>query len=194
VNFPHSARFPNPPRYPFTGVDHHWKDHLFATSGATVQLWDTSRSECLQSFEWGADTVTSVRFNPAQHSLLCCLSADRGVTMYDVNSGSALQKMTMQTRANAACWNPMVWFAMPGYPLRASRLRPPHWLRGGARPAVGRLGLRLWDPSLARRSCPARLCGREHGIPGAELTSHNPCNPIHLTPGARAVACSPAPP
>eukprot|EP00967_Tisochrysis_lutea_P020031 scaffold22784_cov34-Tisochrysis_lutea.AAC.7 len=81
---------------------------MFATSGATVQLWDTSRSEALQSFEWGADTVTSVRFNPAQHSLLCCLSADRGVTMYDVNSGSALQKMTMQTRANAACWNPMV--------------------------------------------------------------------------------------
>lgn len=80
---------------------------MFATSGATVQLWDTSRSEALQSFEWGADTVTSVRFNPAQHSLLCCLSADRGVTMYDVNSGSALQKMTMQTRANAACWNPM---------------------------------------------------------------------------------------
>mmetsp|Transcript_6835 Transcript_6835/g.22589 ORF Transcript_6835/g.22589 Transcript_6835/m.22589 type:complete len:446 (+) Transcript_6835:85-1422(+) len=94
-------------RYPFTGVDHHWKDHLFATSGATVQLWDTSRSEALQSFEWGADTVTAVRFNPAQHSLLCCLSADRGVTLYDVSSGSALQKMTMQTRANACCWNPM---------------------------------------------------------------------------------------
>ena len=49
----------------FTHVDHHDKEHMFATGGPTVQLWDTSRSEPVQSFEWGADSVTRVRFNPA---------------------------------------------------------------------------------------------------------------------------------
>ena len=91
----------------FTDVDHHWREHQFATAGQSLLLWDTSRSEPLNSFEWGADTVTRIRFNPAQHNLVGCLSADRGVVLYDMGSGSALQKMTMQTRANALCWNPM---------------------------------------------------------------------------------------
>eukprot|EP00962_Isochrysis_galbana_P025085 scaffold7712_cov119-Isochrysis_galbana.AAC.19 len=163
VNRPfHSARpLCRPPRYPFTGVDHHWKDHLFATSGATVQLWDTSRSECLQSFEWGADTVTSVRFNPAQHSLLCCLSADRGVTMYDVNSGSALQKMTMQTRANAACWNPMVRAPMLPRLLPCGRGGAVPVGSGAAGASSGQVGLevgppRRWGAALVPRGSSPR--------------------------------------
>lgn len=93
-------------KHAFTDVDHQHKEHLFATGGATLLLWDTSRSEPLQSFEWGADTIMRVRFNPAQHNVLGCLSADRSVTLYDMSMGSALQKMTMQTRPNAICWNP----------------------------------------------------------------------------------------
>jgi WD repeat and SOF domain-containing protein 1 len=91
----------------FTHVDHHDKEHMFATGGPTVQLWDTSRSEAIQSFSWGADTVTRIRFNPVERSLLACLSNDRSITLYDVSSGSAMQKMTMQTRQNSICWNPM---------------------------------------------------------------------------------------
>tara|TARA_B100000795_G_scaffold182363_1_gene138218 strand:+ start:474 stop:1808 length:1335 start_codon:yes stop_codon:yes gene_type:complete len=91
----------------FTHVDHHDKEHMFATGGPTVQLWDTSRSEAIQSFSWGADTVTRIRFNPVERNLLACLSNDRSITLYDVSSGSAMQKMTMQTRQNSICWNPM---------------------------------------------------------------------------------------
>lgn len=91
----------------FTDVDHHHKEHTFATGGPTLQLWDTSRSEAVQAFEWGADSVTRVRFNPAQPNLLGCLSTDRSVRLYDLNTGSALQKATLQTRSNAICWNPM---------------------------------------------------------------------------------------
>ena len=70
----------------FTHVDHHDKEHMFATGGPTVQLWDTSRSEAIQSFSWGADTVTRLRFNPVERSLLACLSNDRSVTLYDAIS------------------------------------------------------------------------------------------------------------
>ena len=94
-------------RNAFTDIDHHKKEHNFATGGSTLLLWDTQRSEPIQSFEWGADSITKVRFNPAQHNLLGCLSNDRGVTLYDLKTGSATQKMVMQTRSNALCWNPM---------------------------------------------------------------------------------------
>ena len=41
----------------FTHVDHHHKEHMFATGGPVVQLWDTARSEPVQNFSWGADSV-----------------------------------------------------------------------------------------------------------------------------------------
>ena len=94
-------------KHAFTDVDHHQKEHTFATGGPTLQLWDTSRSEPVQAFEWGADSITRVRFNPAQPNLIGCLSNDRSVSLYDLNTGSALQKAVMQTRPNAMCWNPM---------------------------------------------------------------------------------------
>lgn len=48
----------------FRGIDHHWDRSAFATAGAAVDIWDHSRSEPVQTFTWGSDTVTSVRFNP----------------------------------------------------------------------------------------------------------------------------------
>ena len=93
-------------RHAFTDIDHHKKEQ-FATGGPTLLFWDTARSEPVQSFEWGADSITRVRFNPAEHDLVGTLSNDRSVTLYDLRTGSALQKAVMQTRANAMAWNPM---------------------------------------------------------------------------------------
>jgi WD repeat and SOF domain-containing protein 1 len=51
-------------RHPFRAIDHHWKEQLFATAGAAVELWSHERSEPVNTFSWGADAVLSVRFNP----------------------------------------------------------------------------------------------------------------------------------
>jgi WD repeat and SOF domain-containing protein 1 len=55
-------------KHAFRGVDHHWGRTLFATAGAAVDIWDHSRAEPLQTFSWGSDTVTSVRFNPVRRT------------------------------------------------------------------------------------------------------------------------------
>jgi WD repeat and SOF domain-containing protein 1 len=46
-------------RHAFRGVDHHWERAQFATAGAAVEVWDHERSEPVQSFAWGADTITT---------------------------------------------------------------------------------------------------------------------------------------
>lgn len=51
-------------RNAFRGIDHHWRENLFATAGATVEVWSHERSEPVSTFSWGADTVLSVKFNP----------------------------------------------------------------------------------------------------------------------------------
>uniref|UniRef100_A0A0D9WQJ7 DDB1- and CUL4-associated factor 13 n=1 Tax=Leersia perrieri TaxID=77586 RepID=A0A0D9WQJ7_9ORYZ len=57
-------------KHAFWGVDHQWDGNLFSTVGAQVDIWDQNRSEPINSFEWGKDTVLSVRFNPGELDVL----------------------------------------------------------------------------------------------------------------------------
>ena len=93
-------------KHAFTSVDHDYSSARFATSSTVVDVWDYARSEPLHSYEWGSDTVTSVRFNPAQAGLLASTGADRTVCLYDLRTDSALRKMALATTANALAWNP----------------------------------------------------------------------------------------
>lgn len=94
----------------FTGIDHHWQENIFATSGAQVDIWSHERSRPTATFSWGADTVQSVRFNPAEPDILVTTGSDRAVTLYDLRSGKPIRKLIMQTRTNSVAWNPMEAF------------------------------------------------------------------------------------
>mmetsp|Transcript_729 Transcript_729/g.2165 ORF Transcript_729/g.2165 Transcript_729/m.2165 type:complete len:450 (-) Transcript_729:146-1495(-) len=94
----------------FTGIDHHWQDSVFATSGAKVDVWDHDRSQPTATFSWGADTVHSVRFNPAEPDVLATTGSDRSIALYDLRTGKPIRKLIMQTRTNRVAWNPMEAF------------------------------------------------------------------------------------
>lgn len=94
-------------RHAFLGVDHHWQRMQFVTAGAAVDLWDHERSEPVSTYSWGSDTITSVRFNPAEPDLFATTGSDRGIALYDLRSATPVRKVVMQTKANAVAWNPM---------------------------------------------------------------------------------------
>uniref|UniRef100_A0A7N2MD78 Sof1-like protein domain-containing protein n=1 Tax=Quercus lobata TaxID=97700 RepID=A0A7N2MD78_QUELO len=54
----------------YWGVDHQWKGDQFATVGAQVDIWNHTSNAPVRSFQWGTDTVLSVRFNPGHPDLL----------------------------------------------------------------------------------------------------------------------------
>jgi WD repeat and SOF domain-containing protein 1 len=54
----------------FWAVDHQFEGDLFATAGAQLDIWNHNRSQPVQSFQWGTDSVISVRFNPGEPNLL----------------------------------------------------------------------------------------------------------------------------
>lgn len=91
----------------FRGIDHHWTKHLFATCGVAVDIWDHSRSEPINTFTWGADSILSARFNPAEPDVFATTGSDRGIVLYDLRSSTPARKLVMQTRCNALAWNPM---------------------------------------------------------------------------------------
>lgn len=88
-------------------VDHHWVDNQFATSGDTVCIWDGSRKDPMHSYKWGCDTVTSVKFNPAEACLLAATGSDRSVTLYDLRAAVPMRKFLLSMRSNKVAWNPM---------------------------------------------------------------------------------------
>ncbi|KNC86951.1 DDB1- and CUL4-associated factor 13 [Sphaeroforma arctica JP610] len=95
----------------FSGVDHHRRKGVFATSGAeVVEVWDQHRSEPIHEFKWGVDSVTTVKFNPVEVDVFASCATDRSVVLYDLRSGSSLQKLILGMRSNAVCWNPMEAF------------------------------------------------------------------------------------
>ncbi|RZC73250.1 hypothetical protein C5167_048730 [Papaver somniferum] len=64
-------------------------------------------SEPIRSFEWGKDTVISLRFNPGEPNILATSGSDRSITLYDLQLSTPVRKLIMKTKTNALCWNPM---------------------------------------------------------------------------------------
>lgn len=90
----------------FTAIDHHWVDPQFATSGDCVNIWDNSRDSPLHTYKWGADSVLSVKFNPAEACLLASTGSDRSVVLYDLRASVPMRKFIMAMNTNKIAWNP----------------------------------------------------------------------------------------
>lgn len=93
--------------FPFSSIDHHFHKSWFVTSSDVVSIWDINRTQPLQKFSWGDDTVTSCRFNKIETDLVACCMADRGVFLYDARTKASHSKIVMEMCSTSLCWNPM---------------------------------------------------------------------------------------
>jgi WD repeat and SOF domain-containing protein 1 len=93
--------------FPFNGVDCSWGRTQFASCGDKVDIWDMARTEPVHSFKWGADSVTCVKFNPAQKEILGSTGADRSIGLYDLRAGTPIRKVILSMRSNKLAWNPV---------------------------------------------------------------------------------------
>ena len=46
-----------------TGISYHRHEEKFATCGDITQLWDASTNYPIKEFQWGVDTVHTIKFN-----------------------------------------------------------------------------------------------------------------------------------
>ncbi|GLB41834.1 putative WD40 repeat-like protein [Lyophyllum shimeji] len=92
----------------FNSIDHHRSDPVFATASNLVQIWDETKSAPISNltFPTSTETITSVRFNLSEHSVLASIGSDRTFTLYDIRTGKAERRVIMQFRSNALAWSP----------------------------------------------------------------------------------------
>ncbi|KAI8832667.1 WD40-repeat-containing domain protein [Chytriomyces cf. hyalinus JEL632] len=94
----------------FTGVSHHRSNPQFATSSNQIDIWDHTQSEPIQSLSWGAETITTVKFNQTETSVLASAGTDRTIILYDLRTNMPISKSVMALKTNAIAWNPMEAF------------------------------------------------------------------------------------
>ncbi|KAH9976620.1 WD40 repeat-like protein [Lactifluus volemus] len=89
-------------------IDHHSRDPLFATSSTIVQVWDETKSAPVMdiTFSTSAESVTGVRFNPSESSVLASVGSDRTFILYDIRTGKAERRVVMQMKNNDLSWSP----------------------------------------------------------------------------------------
>jgi len=94
----------------FSDLDTQRNTTCFVTSAAsTIDIWDQFRSEPIHSFQWGSDSVTTVKFNPVETHILSSAATDRNIAIYDTR-GTPVKKLILKMKTNAICWNPMKAF------------------------------------------------------------------------------------
>jgi len=94
-------------KYMVTGLSHSANGPEFATCGESTQLWSTGRSVPLKTFQWGVDSVTSLKFNPVETHLLAACASDRSILLYDTRDTGPVRKVVMNLNTNCVAWNPM---------------------------------------------------------------------------------------
>lgn len=93
---------------PLNNIEHSYETNdVFATAGQIVQIWNYQRSIPIQTFEWGADSVLNVKFNPSEANLIASTGIDRSIVLYDLRGNTPLKKIVLQNKSNCFAWNPM---------------------------------------------------------------------------------------
>jgi len=71
-----------------------------------LEIWEHSRKEPLQSYKWGLDTFTCVRFNPVETDVFVACSRDHNILLHDLRTPTPIQSITLPALSNAVAWNP----------------------------------------------------------------------------------------
>ncbi|KAF9004004.1 WD40-repeat-containing domain protein [Cyathus striatus] len=97
-----------PGKVAFNSIDHHRHDPLFATASSTVQIWDETKSAPVSNltFPTSNETLTSIRFNPSEPSVLSTVGTDRSFTLYDIRTSKAERRSILTFTSNALAWSP----------------------------------------------------------------------------------------
>ncbi|XP_018561237.1 DDB1- and CUL4-associated factor 13 [Anoplophora glabripennis] len=90
-----------------TGISHHRKKPIFATSGEVCQIWEESRNEPIRTIEWGVYSLHDIVFNPVESNILAACASDRSIILYDMRENKPLRKVIMNLKTNKLSWNPM---------------------------------------------------------------------------------------
>ncbi|KAG9030008.1 rRNA-processing protein sof1 [Tulasnella sp. JGI-2019a] len=97
-----------PGKVAFNGIDHHRYNQIFATASEAVHIWDENKSAPISTlrFPTSTESITALKFNWSEASILASTGTERTFTLYDIRTGKAERRLVLTMRANALSWSP----------------------------------------------------------------------------------------
>eukprot|EP01054_Gregarina_sp_Poly1_P006151 Gregarina_sp_Poly_1__6150@NODE_324_length_9523_cov_66_749683_g276_i0_p4_GENE_NODE_324_length_9523_cov_66_749683_g276_i0NODE_324_length_9523_cov_66_749683_g276_i0_p4_ORF_typecomplete_len493_score56_72WD40/PF00400_32/0_00018WD40/PF00400_32/0_028WD40/PF00400_32/17WD40/PF00400_32/2e06WD40/PF00400_32/3_3e05WD40/PF00400_32/7_1e03ANAPC4_WD40/PF12894_7/0_0093ANAPC4_WD40/PF12894_7/0_00056ANAPC4_WD40/PF12894_7/9_2e05ANAPC4_WD40/PF12894_7/0_0026ANAPC4_WD40/PF12894_7/3_2e03Sof1/PF04158_14/9_7e21eIF2A/PF0866 len=89
-----------------TCVDHRLELGHLVVTGERIWIWDQNRTSPLQEYEWGTDNFYSAKWSPSETHLFLATANDNSVSLFDTRNNEGIQRVHLEMRSNAACWNP----------------------------------------------------------------------------------------
>lgn len=71
-----------------------------------MQIWSYERTKPVTTFEWGADSILQIKYNPSEHNLLAGTGIDCSIALYDLRGETPLNKIFLPNKCHCVCWNP----------------------------------------------------------------------------------------
>ncbi|KAJ3566793.1 hypothetical protein NP233_g6782 [Leucocoprinus birnbaumii] len=83
-------------------------DRLFATASNIVQIWDETKTSPISNltFPTSTETITALKFNLAESSILASCGSDRTFTLYDIRTSKAERRVVMNFQSTSLSWSP----------------------------------------------------------------------------------------
>eukprot|EP01098_Paradermamoeba_levis_P010438 TRINITY_DN4382_c0_g1_i2.p1 TRINITY_DN4382_c0_g1~~TRINITY_DN4382_c0_g1_i2.p1 ORF type:complete len:277 (-),score=71.23 TRINITY_DN4382_c0_g1_i2:258-1028(-) len=86
----------------FTAIDFQRQKHVFATTSASqLEIWNEERTDPINTFNWGVDSLLTVKFNPIETHLVVATAADRSISLFDIRESTPLKKFILAMKTNA---------------------------------------------------------------------------------------------
>lgn len=89
-----------------SSISHHRYDPVFATASSVIEIWDETKTSPLSTLKFHSTSslstgehIVSVAFNKTETSVLASSGSDRTVCLYDLRSGKAIGRVSMNVSA-----------------------------------------------------------------------------------------------
>lgn len=90
----------------FRGMDHHYREDIFATCGDQLDIWDESKCTPYRSYS-EVNGFTSVQFNQSEETVVGTTCIDRAIRLFDIRHPDCLRQVVLEMRSNCLSWNPV---------------------------------------------------------------------------------------
>lgn len=86
----------------YSSISHHRYDPIFATASTSIDIWEETKTSPLSTLKFhstsnlsSGEHIVNVAFNKSETSVLASSGSDRTVCLYDLRSGKALGRVSM---------------------------------------------------------------------------------------------------
>jgi len=97
----------------FTSISHHRSNDSFAVASSVISIYDLERQNAPpEVLQWptSTDTITCVKFNQVETSILASAATDRSIVLYDLRTSTPVKNTILNFASNSISWNPMEAF------------------------------------------------------------------------------------